>query len=108
MPMVVVGNKIDLEDEREVSTEEARAYAQSIRCGFVEVSAKENINVEQPFHEVVRLIRFQQRAAAGDQPPMARPVSDGGPTAVASGGQSSVSNEAYAPSPSARAQSNWA
>jgi hypothetical protein len=38
--LVIVGNKLDREKYREVSTQEGRDYAQSISSAFFEVSAK--------------------------------------------------------------------
>ena len=56
-PIVLVGNKKDLQDERQVSTEEGQQLAE--RFGgipFVESSAKTNENVTQAFYEIVRQI----------------------------------------------------
>ena len=39
-PIVIIGNKIDLEDSREVSTKEGRDYAKSVGLPFYECSAK--------------------------------------------------------------------
>ncbi len=36
MPMIIVGNKADLEDRREVSTMEGKDWAKSIRANFLE------------------------------------------------------------------------
>lgn len=46
--IVVVGNKVD-KSGREVSTEEARAYADSIRAHYVEASAQTGENVQEIF-----------------------------------------------------------
>eukprot|EP01098_Paradermamoeba_levis_P009365 TRINITY_DN3893_c0_g4_i1.p1 TRINITY_DN3893_c0_g4~~TRINITY_DN3893_c0_g4_i1.p1 ORF type:complete len:188 (-),score=40.13 TRINITY_DN3893_c0_g4_i1:166-729(-) len=54
-PMLVVGNKCDLAEQRQVSTEEGQALAKSFNCGFVEVSAKCGINVKESFYELVRM-----------------------------------------------------
>lgn len=43
---MVVGTKCDLEDQRQVSEEEAQSYAASISASYVETSAKSNHNVE--------------------------------------------------------------
>lgn len=43
--LAVCGNKADLEDKREVSTAEAKAYADEIKALFIETSAKSNKNV---------------------------------------------------------------
>ncbi len=39
-PIAIIGNKIDLEDKREVSTEEGLKYTESRSLPFVETSAK--------------------------------------------------------------------
>lgn len=57
VPMVLVGNKCDLESERQVSTQEGQALANQWGCPFMETSAKEKINNEDCFFQVVREIR---------------------------------------------------
>ncbi|TET75540.1 MAG: GTP-binding protein, partial [Candidatus Heimdallarchaeota archaeon] len=48
--LMLVGNKNDLEDLRDVSTEEGKKYAKDSGCiGFIETSAKNGINVENAF-----------------------------------------------------------
>eukprot|EP01102_Stenamoeba_stenopodia_P003626 TRINITY_DN137_c0_g1_i1.p1 TRINITY_DN137_c0_g1~~TRINITY_DN137_c0_g1_i1.p1 ORF type:complete len:195 (-),score=59.63 TRINITY_DN137_c0_g1_i1:193-777(-) len=59
VPMVVVGNKCDLESERQVSKAEGQDLAKSFGCPFLETSAKSRINVEESFFELVREIRKQ-------------------------------------------------
>lgn len=54
LSIILVGNNIDLASEREVSTEEGHQLAQELGCGFVETSAKNDINVEKAFYDVVR------------------------------------------------------
>ncbi|TFG01475.1 MAG: GTP-binding protein [Promethearchaeota archaeon] len=49
IPFVLIGNKIDLEDQREVSYEEGRKMAEEISSFFIETSALKNINVEDTF-----------------------------------------------------------
>ncbi|EPS43320.1 hypothetical protein H072_2692 [Dactylellina haptotyla CBS 200.50] len=56
-PLVVVGNKCDLETDRQVSTQEGRSLADSFGCPFLETSAKARINVDESFYELVREIR---------------------------------------------------
>ncbi|XP_011642499.1 ras-related protein Rap-1 [Pogonomyrmex barbatus] len=55
VPIVVVGNKIDLvETEQEVETESTRELVtMKWENGFVEVSAKENLNISQVFKELL-------------------------------------------------------
>lgn len=56
VPMVVVGNKCDLSDQRIITTEQGQALATKFGAVFIEASAKTKINVEQIFHELVRQI----------------------------------------------------
>jgi len=56
-PIIIVGNKCDLEHEREVTTAEGEALAQSMSCKFIETSAKTRKNVENAFFDIVREIR---------------------------------------------------
>ncbi|KAI9360345.1 P-loop containing nucleoside triphosphate hydrolase protein [Zopfochytrium polystomum] len=44
--VMVLGNKCDLEAERAVSAEEGKALADGLGAGFLEVSAKDDYNVE--------------------------------------------------------------
>ena len=53
---MLVGNKLDLEEERQVSEEQGRVLAQKFNCGFIEASAKTNTNVKEIFFELVRMI----------------------------------------------------
>ncbi|KAF8544540.1 ras family-domain-containing protein [Trichophaea hybrida] len=52
--IVLVGNKSDLEDEREVSTAEGEALANELGCHFFEISAKLFDSVERAIHHLVR------------------------------------------------------
>lgn len=56
---MLVSNKCDQITEQEVSTLEGQALAQELGCKFVEVLAKNRINVEKAFYDPVRLIRLQ-------------------------------------------------
>ncbi|WVR04744.1 hypothetical protein IAU60_001755 [Kwoniella sp. DSM 27419] len=56
-PVVIVGNKRDMPNLREVSTDEASHLARSLGCEFFEASAKTNTNVEAAFKALVRQIR---------------------------------------------------
>ena len=54
VPVLLVGNKVDLESQREVPTVEGMALAQIWGCPFVESSAKNKMNVNEVFAETVR------------------------------------------------------
>lgn len=60
-PVMLVGNKSDRVTEREVSTQEGSALAKDMGCQFVEASAKNCINVEKAFYDVVRSLRSQRQ-----------------------------------------------
>lgn len=61
-PMLLVGNKADLEHQRSVSADEARQMAQSLKIAYMECSAKLRMNVDQAFYELVRIVRKFQAA----------------------------------------------
>ena len=64
-PCVIVANKCDLENDRQVSTEEGKDLAKNFGCKFFEVSAKLNINVDESFYELFREIRKYQKSMGG-------------------------------------------
>lgn len=45
----MVGNKSDLESNRQVKTEEGKTLAESLGIKFLETSAKDAVNVEKAF-----------------------------------------------------------
>ncbi|KNC78753.1 GTP-binding protein yptV3 [Sphaeroforma arctica JP610] len=53
---MLVGNKIDREDEREVSAEDAEKMAKKHNMMFIETSAKTDVGVKQAFEELVQKI----------------------------------------------------
>ena len=57
----------DLEDKREVSNGEGSMMAQQSQCGFFETSAKERVNIDECFHELVRRIKKFQIQGACDK-----------------------------------------
>ena len=56
-PMILVGNKADLEQDRVVPSKEGAVLAQELNVSYVEASAKWRVNVDVAFHELVRIIR---------------------------------------------------
>ena len=62
VPVLVVGNKCDLEMERQVSYEEGQTLANSFNCPFLETSAKLRINVEEAFFDLVKYVRSSEDA----------------------------------------------
>ena len=67
-PMVVVGNKSDLEDSRQVDEIRGRDLAKLYRAPFFETTALQRINVDEAFHDLVRTIR-SHRTQGQQQPP---------------------------------------
>ena len=55
--MMLVGNKCDLEEKREVSSSEGQEFAKQSGSQFKETSAKTRVNVEESFYDLVRMIR---------------------------------------------------
>jgi len=55
--MVLCGNKCDLVAQREVTAAAGSELAKSWSCPFIETSAKERINVDEAFTELVRELR---------------------------------------------------
>ncbi|KDE08743.1 protein Ras-2 [Microbotryum lychnidis-dioicae p1A1 Lamole] len=60
IPVVLVGNKADRANEREVGRDEGQALAKKLGCEFVETSAKTRLNLELAYYTVVRMIRAQR------------------------------------------------
>lgn len=56
VPMVLVGNKTDLEAERVVGKEQGQNLARHFNCAFMETSAKAKIHVNDVFYDLVRQI----------------------------------------------------
>ncbi|KAL7721179.1 ras-related protein Rap-1b [Entamoeba marina] len=55
-PIVIAGNKIDLENERQVTIEEGQQLADKWDVDFIECSAKEAININELFQGIAQLI----------------------------------------------------
>jgi small GTP-binding protein len=56
VPIVICGNKIDLEDQRVVTTAEGEELASKLSASFFETSALSNANTDNPFRTVLRLL----------------------------------------------------
>ena len=54
---ILVGNKSDMEDSRQVSTEEGKEQAEHYNVRFLETSAKDCKNVEEAFTIMTREIK---------------------------------------------------
>lgn len=60
IPFLLVGNKADLEDKRQVSADEAQTKAKEWNVAFVETSAKTKANVDKVFFDLMREIKSRK------------------------------------------------
>jgi len=60
-PIIIIGNKCDLDVNREITTAEGVKLAEELNCHFMEASAKAKICVEEAFFDIIRQIRQQRR-----------------------------------------------
>ena len=66
VPVILVGNKCDLESERVVSKSEGEEIAKSVGCPFVETSAKTGLNIDHVFEQIVLMVRKSKGLALGN------------------------------------------
>ena len=55
-PIIIVGCKLDLEDKREVSTEEGQTFAAKYKCPFFETSARTGKGVKEAFSALIQKV----------------------------------------------------
>lgn len=61
MPAAIVGNKSDLKpDQRQVPVADGQKLAGELKCGFVEASARSDINVAKAFEQVLGQVEKSQ------------------------------------------------
>ena len=64
---VLVGNKLDLEDDRKVSKKEAEELAKQHKMDYFETSAKENINIDEVMQYMIESI-YKNKTGTGEKP----------------------------------------
>ena len=62
-PLILVGNKCDLQDNREVSETEAEGVANSWGVPYVETSAKTKLNVDKIYYDLLTAIQQCKESA---------------------------------------------
>ena len=65
---ILIGNKCDMDEDREVSREEGAQLAAEYGIQFFETSAKNDINVEKGFITIAREVKDRLMADGTKQP----------------------------------------
>ncbi len=71
--MVLVGNKCDLTSARVISSEQAKAVADTLGMDYFETSAKDNINITRTFDALVDKISEKMAESIEKNPNFQRP-----------------------------------
>lgn len=61
MPLLLVANKLDLHEKRQISTEKAMEVAQKYKAEYFEVSAKTGYNIDKVFNALIRALRLKKQ-----------------------------------------------
>ncbi|KAB2576123.1 Ras-like protein 1 [Lasiodiplodia hormozganensis] len=61
---IVAGNKCDLQSGRQIKSQEGLEWARAHKCGFMETSAREMVNIEETFALLVRRVVEARRIHA--------------------------------------------
>jgi Ras-related protein Rab-8A len=73
---VLIGNKVDLEDKRVVSTVRGKALADEFQIPFVETSAKTAVHIEDAFTILVKAIFEKEVASVQREKPITLQISE--------------------------------
>ena len=67
-PIIIIGNKIDLEEKRKITTEEGENLAKKYGLDFFEISNKEDINIKEAIFTLFKkvLIYIEQKDMKGN------------------------------------------
>lgn len=66
VPFVLVGNKCDLEEDREISYDKGLNLSKELKCPFLEASAKTRHNVVEAFETLVKEIKMFRNQKSGN------------------------------------------
>ena len=58
--ILVIGNKSDLNDKREIGYSQATEFCNELGIEYIEASAKDSINIDYAFHKMAKIIRDKQ------------------------------------------------
>ncbi|CAF1103296.1 unnamed protein product [Brachionus calyciflorus] len=61
-PLIIVGNKCDLDDDREVTEDLGQLLAKNSHCSFIEASAKLDLNVNEIFYDLLRQLANKRKS----------------------------------------------
>ena len=61
IPIVLVGSKSDMINDRQVTTKQIEEFTKKYNLKYVETSAKQRVNVDDAFFNLVRLIRNEEQ-----------------------------------------------
>ena len=65
IPLIVIGNKIDMEDSREIQTEDAQKFASENKYKYFETSAKTGEGVDNAIRDLVNQVLSSKQANEG-------------------------------------------
>eukprot|EP01083_Nonionella_stella_P193204 713819_1 len=68
IPIVVAGNKCDLEEQRQIAALEGKHFCKDINAPFYETSAKDKINNVECFYQIYREYRKKQMKTSDTKP----------------------------------------
>ncbi len=70
VPLLLLGNKCDLTDQRKVAREAASEFANGVGAAFLETSAKQRINIDESFTAIVReIVKHKEQKIAMTKKP---------------------------------------
>jgi GTPase KRas protein len=88
VPIVLVGNKIDLEDQRKIPTQQGQDLANSFGCAFIETSAKTRYNVDAAFELLVDEVRKSRGVVSNNKSASSTPATPNSPSSSSSNNNS--------------------
>jgi len=91
--LMVVGNKVDLQGDRQVSARQGLQWAIQRGFGFMETSARESVNIEETFAALVKRVVEARRMFESGQSPEPLPSTTRPQTSYATNGLLGTASE---------------